>query len=177
MESTKQEAQQKAKKLADRLNKYFKIKGWNPNVWNNLGWCYDVTLGSISVGSKYQEKYTAYVNSTLNKTGGALAAWFDNNGDKCRDKSPEKAVLKALKYAEDYINDLKRTIDDNKSKLHMDRMKGGAMKRSRNICFDCSVEGCKDRQTLDLPRTYVSKCWRFEPKVYIAPKAITNNKD
>jgi hypothetical protein len=119
MVSIEKEVNAKGKYLAERLKR--KVGGdWTLNTWYNFGWCFDVTLGSISVKEIHDpltEKvaYIAYISDDIEHPSGSLAVWMKDNNTA---KTPEKAVKNALKNAQDYINSLQYVIDDNKMMLN-----------------------------------------------------------
>ena len=39
----------------------------------------------------------------------------------------------------------------------------------KNLCFTCSREFCEDRQTINSPRVFVSKCWKYEKDGFSPP--------
>ena len=117
MKLTKKEAKKEAKKLAKRLNN--KLGGkWKANVWNSLGWCYNVTLGSISVYEyHYTDKttYSALISSEMNVHTYGLSAWTENDNPD----TPEQAVKDAMENAENYVLGLVATLHDNDMKLEL----------------------------------------------------------
>lgn len=90
-----QQAKRNAAKLCIRLDTAFKVKGWKPHVWENLGWHYSAisSCGRIKVhpchhGSRILS-YTAFLNA-VNAFGGR---WAEQGN------TPDKAVRNVLKVA------------------------------------------------------------------------------
>ncbi len=77
--------------LATRLG-----KGWEANVWENLGWHYSVVKGQMAVHPRDRETnrvrigYTAYLNTTKQ---------FVESGN-----TPEEAIAAALTAARQFVN-------------------------------------------------------------------------
>lgn len=112
---TKQEAEKYAEQTALRLNK--KLGGkWQTDVWNNLGWCCRVHLGSISVSISENLRYdnslrfSAYVSTKIGGVG-ALTFWSDDKN--YGRKTPEEAVKNALKYAQKEVTNLQNVLLNN----------------------------------------------------------------
>lgn len=60
-------AVREAAALAERMG-----PGWKPNVWENLGWHYDVAngIGRITVDGNPVRSYTAWINAGVSASGG-----------------------------------------------------------------------------------------------------------
>lgn len=113
----------KSEQCAELLVEYMKnnLGGeWKSRVWENLGWCWCVELGSIGLYyHNYEDNdgtwnFCAMISGETNKRGGALASWFSNDD---RSKDPVEAVIKAMKRAQDYINKLQDSLDDTRIRI------------------------------------------------------------
>lgn len=111
----KSEAVKKAQALADRLNKHFNTDQWVPHVWYNMMWCYNATIGSVSVAETIGGEYHALVSTEKGKPGGGLTAWTGHDINSFA--HPANAVVYAVMNSVDYVNKLNETVQDNIDKL------------------------------------------------------------
>lgn len=115
---TKEDAQANADLLAEFMTN--NMGGmWETRVWENLGWHWQVKIGSI--GLYYHPgmngangKYSAMINSEKNKIGGAPAYWHDNEDQS---ENPVAAVKNAMTTAQNFVNRMQDVIDDNFAKM------------------------------------------------------------
>lgn len=84
---TKEEAEQKAQELCERLG-----PGWEPKVWNNMGWHWCVQNQVISVWLSYDNVYRALINSEEHLGSGK---WISGKGSK----NPLQAIRNSLAIA------------------------------------------------------------------------------
>jgi hypothetical protein len=77
-------ALENAEKLAKELG-----PGWEPHVWENLGWWYSAHRGVLKVHPTGHKGYTAYLGSA-DSAGGK---WAENGS------TPKKAVKNVIKAA------------------------------------------------------------------------------
>lgn len=134
---TKQEAKIYSERTALRLNK--KVGGkWQTRVWNNLDWCCDVYLGSVTVSidtnlpHSRTLRFHAYVGSQKNKASGALAMWHDG----CVYRAPEEAVKNAMMKAREVVLELEDNVSNNfdlMPKLREDMKKELSKKRNYTL--------------------------------------------
>lgn len=117
---TEIQAHQRADWMAERLSE--KLGGdWKPKTWhNNLHWCYNATLGSISVYEYAENKYSALVSDKANETNGGAGHWTSNTqfvDGKWRPtpykEAPEEAVIEAMRLASDRLKQYTEAINGN----------------------------------------------------------------
>jgi len=108
----RQKVKDEAFKVAKRLQQ--KLGGkWKVNVWENLGWHYSVTLGSISVhrGDVRKKNYFAFVSPEENDPSGGAMFWTPS--DMPYDKYPEIAVKRALSNVKTFIAGCQKLHESN----------------------------------------------------------------
>lgn len=117
---TEIQAHQRADWMAERLSE--KLGGdWKPKTWhNNLYWCYNATLGSISVYEYAENKFSALVSDKPNEAYGGAAHWTHNTqfvDGKWRPMpykdTPEEAVIEAMKIATERWKQYTQAINGN----------------------------------------------------------------
>ncbi|MBK7362697.1 MAG: hypothetical protein IPJ01_10415 [Micavibrio sp.] len=105
---SKEEAKLRAKELADYLKK--ELGGnWKPRVWNNIGWYYNVHLGSMSVSFHFN-KYSCLISDGVNG-GGGMGYWSKSF---CSFPNPKKAVEFAMKNANEFVKKVTDIMQKNK---------------------------------------------------------------
>lgn len=116
MKVNKQETEKLAKTLAQRLKN--KVGGnWKARVWENGSWCYDAHLGTMSVHENYYDGKRhcfALISSEIDKSSHGLGDWTDYNDSS---HTPEKAIINAIKRAENYVDNLKNVLYNNSLKI------------------------------------------------------------
>jgi len=103
---SKKVAVERSKALVQKLG-----DGWEPNVWQNMGWHFSASLGSISVHQGTDGRFTALVGSKEGVASGGMLAWTKHNEDGYED--PCNAVREALGNASRFTRQLMDTLISN----------------------------------------------------------------
>lgn len=103
-------AVERSNKLAADLG-----EGWEPHVWENLGWHYSVHNGDIKIHAHHykvtgETSYTAWIEPGA-KTGNKLIQIIESSSD------PHEALGIAKQKAWDMIHRIRATLTDLEEKL------------------------------------------------------------
>lgn len=74
----KKEANNKAKKLKEEMEKLFPKSTWNVEVWHNIDWCYKVHCGTIGVYAHDYSRglcYSLSCGSEIGNTSSTPYSW------------------------------------------------------------------------------------------------------
>jgi hypothetical protein len=114
------EATQCATALVDRLNSC--LGGdWKPRVWENLGWHYSASCGSMSVSQSTQGSFSVLMSDKMNDTTGGYPPFCDGRATEI--STPEAAVIDAIDTASKLVNRLKNAVNHNIYKLNGSNLK------------------------------------------------------
>jgi hypothetical protein len=152
---SEKEAIERAEIIAQRLRE--KIGGeWKACYWNNLGHCYNVTLGSISVFENIRNgeaTFTTYISDKKGKTGGARSSWFPKER---KFDNPEDSVAESMKTALENVKRLQEVLDNNKELF-----------QSTHSC-NCAIR-CVEVKIGDNPRCRQNPDNKITPTENLAP--------
>ena len=101
--NTEQRARDRGMKLLERLHG----TGWALRVWENLGWHYAASNGTVNVHPSGNDKFFCLIGSAQHPTAG-LGVWT-KDGDKST-SDPNEAVRRSLKLARGVVDDLNETL-------------------------------------------------------------------
>jgi len=94
-----------AEKAAKDLKKKLKGRGWKIDVWENLGWHYRVSAGSLKVYPSYTK---GHYFCLFGKGGGGDSIWTDS----FTSRDPNEVVEHQLAYANEVIEDYNSLIEE-----------------------------------------------------------------
>lgn len=107
---TEGEAYKGAVILQDLMN----TTGWRIRVWENLGWHYQISKGTISIYEAYKHiddptSYHAMIAGEPGQNGHGLAAW---SGDFFASSDPNEVVWRAIGEAVTYVNEITQAMEE-----------------------------------------------------------------
>ncbi|MCK5613437.1 hypothetical protein KAR91_66820 [Candidatus Pacearchaeota archaeon] len=99
------EAKEKARRLANRLG-----KGWRIRVWDNLGWHWEVRKGKINIDvNEYLSSPTSYDCWVVIE--GTTQSLSNTQFSKTR-KTPEKAISAVAEEMERHVKAVQKSINN-----------------------------------------------------------------
>lgn len=134
--TTKAEAAAEGKKLLSKL----KGTGWKLSLWQNLGWCFKVTQGPVSVHETCG-KYWAMVSDNPNDASFGANIWTEARTRSYAD--PNKAVARAIKLARDMLGELTEAVEAAEAVLP--ERTARCRRRTRETCRSASRRGRRPR--------------------------------
>ncbi len=103
---TKNEAEKLGKKLLKKLG-----VGWELELWENLGWNYDVTNGPLNVFKSSfvgEESYSCLMSDIPKFSGGGASVWHLN---KNWSNDPWVSIQRQVKEARKVVDELSETVE------------------------------------------------------------------
>jgi len=93
---------------ADALVKRLKGTGWRPVIFENMGWHWRAISGPVQVYPSDGGKFWAMIGGRPKDNVGGLAMWTP---ERCLyAKDPNRAVRAALRYVENKMAELNKTL-------------------------------------------------------------------
>ncbi len=114
------DAKRIAKELCEFLNKNLCV-GWQPRVSENLGWHFQVQLGTISVHENiHTGKYWVLISDEIGNANSGAGIWSSGHIESA---NPVMAIKKAVKVSEDVVYKLVSVIESNDKLLKTKHVK------------------------------------------------------